>query len=240
MPEDNSQKTAITVAEKSYTIITENEGGENICIRTRFYEESMLLGERRSYFGSVGKGIGSIKKIEDFIRHEHMMAVNVFKAERLREEGSPSHFLLEVKNLLRRRNVKPALKVLANALKHYPDNPFLLTYYGCLVAVVNGEHERGVDTCKRALELLELKVPYEVEAHYPVFYLNLGRAYLAGGKKKDAVDCFIKGLAYDGRNEELVSEMKKVGIRKKPPIPFLKRGNPINKYIGKLIHKLKT
>lgn len=34
-------------------------------------------------------------------------------------------------------------------------------------------------------------------------------------------------------------EMKKIGARRKPPIPYLKRTNPINKYIGILLHKLK-
>jgi hypothetical protein len=31
--------------------------------------------------------------------------------------------------------------------------------------------------------------------------------------------------------------MQKLGVRKKPPVPFLDRSNPINKYIGKLLNK---
>jgi hypothetical protein len=75
---------------------------------------------------------------------------------------------------------------------------------------------------------------------YPVFYLNLGRAYLAAGKKKDAIDAFRKGLQYDNGNSDLRKELRGLGMRKKPPVPFLDRSNPINKYIGMILQKAKN
>ncbi len=76
------------------------------------------------------------------------------------------------------------------------------------------------------------------EVFYPTFYLNLGRAYIAAGKKKDAVFAFQKGLSYDEENKDLLWEARKIGMRRAPAIPYLKRTNPINKYIGMILHKL--
>jgi hypothetical protein len=65
----------------------------------------------------------------------------------------------------------------------------------------------------------------------------MGKAYLAANKKKEAYDAFQKGLEIDKKNEDILYEIKKLGMRRKTPLPFLKRSNPLNKYIGKFTHK---
>ena len=50
------------------------------------------------------------------------------------------------------------------------------------------------------------------------------------------MDTVLRGIKYDRPDGPLRAEMKKMGIRRKPPIPFLSRLNPINKYIGKILH----
>jgi hypothetical protein len=75
------------------------------------------------------------------------------------------------------------------------------------------------------------------EFFYPVFYLNLGRAYLKDDKKNDAVRAFQEGLKNDPENRDILWEMQKLGTRKKLPLPFLSRSNPINVYLGKLFSK---
>jgi hypothetical protein len=40
-----------------------------------------------------------------------------------------------------------------------------------------------------------------------------------------------------GRDEQIMQLIKKLGIRKEPVLPFLKRGNPVNIFLGKLRHK---
>jgi hypothetical protein len=72
-----------------------------------------------------------------------------------------------------------------------------------------------------------------------VFYLNLGKAYLAAGKKKDAINAFNKGLQHDKSNSDLRKELRGLGMRKKPPVSFLDRANPINKCIGMILQKTK-
>jgi hypothetical protein len=72
----------------------------------------------------------------------------------------------------------------------------------------------------------------------PVLYLNLGRAYLAAGNKEDAFEAFRMGLIFGNENEDLLCEIREIGMRRKPIVPFLQRSNPLNKYIGKVLHSL--
>ena len=100
---------------------------------------------------------------------------------------------------------------------------------------MNKNFDHGVDLCKTAIEISKEEVEFDHEGFYPVFYLNLGRAYLAAGAKKDAAAVFKKGLEADPEDRDLLREIKRLGMRKKPVVPFLKRSNPINKYVGKLV-----
>jgi len=149
----------------------------------------------------------------------------------------PADYLRAVKSHLRSGKYKDAFRVLQQATVMYPDDPVILSYYGCLQALVDKKYRSGVDTCKKAITLLKKKKSsFGEEVLYPVFYLNLGRAYIAAGKKKDAIDAFEKGLQYDYGNNDLKKELRGMGLRKKPLVPFLARSNPINKYIGMLLH----
>ncbi|MBI4684944.1 MAG: hypothetical protein HY755_07070 [Nitrospirae bacterium] len=176
--------------------------------------------------------------IDEIMQKQHQLTITMFKAEKMKEAKTPSDYLEDAKNLLIRKKYKKALEILVDALAQYPDNPFLLSYYGCLDAIVNKNYKSGIDTCKMAIELLKQKLPFGEEFFYPVFYLNLGRAYLAAGRKKYALDTFTKGINMDSENTDLLMELKGLGIRKKPTVPFFKRSNPINKYIGILLRKL--
>lgn len=155
------------------------------------------------------------------------------------EEIKPSAYLRAVKAHLRSGKQKDAFGLLLRASVQFPDEPLILSYYGCLQAIVDKKHRSGVETCKRALALFKGKKSSGEEVLYPVFYLNLGRAYLAAGKKKDAIDAFHKGLQYDKSNSDLRKELRGLGMRKNPPVPFLDRANPINKYIGMILKKAK-
>jgi len=155
------------------------------------------------------------------------------------DDVKPADYLRAVKSHLRNGKQKDAFRVLQQATVMYPDDPVILSYYGCLQAVVDKKYRSGVDTCKKAITLLRKKSSFGEEVLYPVFYLNLGRAYIAAGKRKDAIDAFEKGLRYDYGNSDLSKELRGLGTRKKPPLSFLARSNPINKYIGMLLHTSK-
>ena len=148
------------------------------------------------------------------------------------EAAKPADYLRAVKGCLRSGKQKEAFALLQQATVRFPDEPLILSYYGCFQSLVDKKYRSGVETCKQALALLKQKKPFEEELLYPVFFLNLGRAYLAAGKKADAMESFRKGLKYDNGNGDLLKELRGLGVRKTPPVPFLDRSNPINKYIG--------
>jgi tetratricopeptide (TPR) repeat protein len=155
------------------------------------------------------------------------------------QEIKPADYLRAVKAYLRSGKQKDAFSLLLRASVQFPDEPLILSYYGCLQALVDKKYRSGVETCKRAIALFKAKASFGEEVLYPVFFLNLGRAYLAAGKKKDAIDAFHKGLQYDNGNSDLRKELRGLGIRKQPPVPFLDRSNPINKYIGMILQTAK-
>jgi tetratricopeptide (TPR) repeat protein len=149
----------------------------------------------------------------------------------------PGDYLRAVKVSLRKGNQKEAFNLLQDAALQHPDDPFILSYYGCLQALVGRKYRAGVEKCKQALSMIKRESSFGEEMLYPVFYLNLGRAYVAAGKKKDALDSFEKGLMYDSGNHDILMELRGLGSRRKALVSFLDRSNPINKYIGLILHR---
>lgn len=137
---------------------------------------------------------------------------------------------------LRSGRRKEAYSILLQASAIYPGQPVILSYCGWLQAVVDKKYTSGLAACRKALVLFKTSDPELAARVYPIIFLNLGRTFLAAGRKKDAVENFLKGLKYDRSNVELKKEMQLLGMRKKPPIAFLSRSNPLNLIIGKLFH----
>ncbi|MDD1632408.1 MAG: hypothetical protein LUP91_09395 [Methylococcaceae bacterium] len=155
-------------------------------------------------------------------------------------EVKPGDYLRAVRSHLRSGRPKDAFSVLMQAAIQFPEDPVILSYYGCLQAVVDKRYRSGVETCRKAIHMLKDQKTFGQEVLYPVFYLNLGRAYIAASRRKDAIDALSKGLKYDNTNSDLMRELKGLGVRKSPPVPFLDRSNPINKYIGMILHTTKS
>ncbi len=92
--------------------------------------------------------------------------------------------------------------------------------------------------CEKSVKIIARTPAADREFFYPILYLNLGRARLAGHQTKAALEAFHDGLKYDTANEELLSHIRKIGIRRPPVITFLDRSNPLNKFLGKIRHRL--
>ena len=129
-----------------------------------------------------------------------------------------------------------ALKCLIHAEKGYVDTkkgaPAALdSYMGLAIAIRGGKIEEAERRCRRALARA---------CYQPDYYLNLGRVYLVGGKKMNAVQSFQLGLKLDDRHPGLQREMKKLGMRGKPVLEFLPRRHFLNKYLGKIQRRVKV
>jgi tetratricopeptide (TPR) repeat protein len=231
--------TNLVIDGKKYLILTEDLHPEKELIITNVYLGGKLLLTKTLNYRDIPAKPDRDKKIEELIQRQHKTIAEVLKKENIKRAKTPTSYLDEVKNLLQKKNKKGALELLTYAMKKYPDDPFLLSYYGCLEAIINKNYEYGMNICQRAIEILNEKIPFGQEIFFPTFYLNLGRARLSSGNKQDAVTSFQQGLSYDRENKDLLWEIKKLGMRKKPLIPYLKRSNPINKYIGMILHTVK-
>ncbi len=150
-------------------------------------------------------------------------------------------FLREIEMLLRNRKRRDAYQLAGQAAVRHEDDPFLLSYFGYLEASVDGRYRNGIETCTRAIALLAKKAMLgeddAEESQLALLYLNLGRAYIAAGKRMEAIKTLNAGLKYDRQNKGLLGELERLGVRRFIPVPFLKRTNPINEIIGRILRK---
>ncbi|UCE71793.1 MAG: tetratricopeptide repeat protein [Nitrospiraceae bacterium] len=69
-----------------------------------------------------------------------------------------------------------------------------------------------------------------------VLYLNLAKIYILAGQRNNALKV-LRQATKRGRDGRILRLIKNLGIRKKPVLPCLQRGNLINIFLGKLRHK---
>jgi tetratricopeptide (TPR) repeat protein len=227
----------VVIGGEKYFVQTENIIAKRPVIVTRIFLSGKVLSTRKIGYSDIINLSNMEGRVQELMQKQHQLAINTLKAEKSKGGRTPSDYLEEVKTIMRKRNPEKAVSLLKDAIEQHPDNSVLLSYYGCLEAVVNKNYKFGISTCHKAIENLKERMPLGEEFFSPVFYLNLGRAYLAAGRRKDAYDIFKKGIKIDAENIDLLGELKKLGMRKKPAVSFLKRSNPINKYVGMLLHK---
>jgi tetratricopeptide (TPR) repeat protein len=156
------------------------------------------------------------------------------------ETMKPLEYFLQVKDYLRKGKLRWAFDLLQAAVTDFPNDPTLLSYYGSLLAIFDRKYRKGIATCQKAIEKLQIKANGHWDMAYPLCYYNLGKAYRAAGKRKESLDAFNKGLSYDPGNDDIQKELRSMRVRKRrPPVPFLDRSHPLNKYLGIALYKHK-
>ena len=101
-----------------------------------------------------------------------------------------------------------------------------LSYYGlCLVTEENRVRD-GIEICRQALPL---------ESYNADLHLNMARALLAAGRRREAHDHLIRGAGLAPGHPEIYRELQSMGLRRRPPIPLLGRNHPLNVLLGKLV-----
>jgi len=104
-------------------------------------------------------------------------------------------------------------------------DPLAMSYYAICLVRVEKRYDKAISLCAMAAEK---------EFFNPEIYLNLGRIFLARGHKSKAVKAFRRGLRIDDTHKELLTEIKRLGLRRRPFISWLSRHNSINIFIGKV------
>jgi tetratricopeptide (TPR) repeat protein len=106
--------------------------------------------------------------------------------------------------------------------------PIHNSFLALCIARERGQTNKAVALCRETLE---------AEPDNPVLYLNLGKIYLMQGKTEEAIEAFRKGLS-QGANEQIIAELGRIGTRRPPPLSFLNRDNPLNKFLGIILNKM--
>jgi tetratricopeptide (TPR) repeat protein len=107
--------------------------------------------------------------------------------------------------------------------------PLYRSYYGLVLGLAERRLERAVSLCRSAAT---------EEFFNPVHFHNLARVHLACGFKAEAIRYLRRGLMIDPGNEEIAAEMRRMGVRRRPALGFLRRRNPFNRLLGRLLTRL--
>ena len=105
--------------------------------------------------------------------------------------------------------------------------PAGLSWYGLCVAMINKNYKQAVECCTVALEGQPKNADH---------YLNLAKIYLQSGNRKKAVETADRGLGAKPSDPALIALREQLGVRARPAVPFLRRGNPLNVAIGQVRH----
>jgi tetratricopeptide (TPR) repeat protein len=120
-----------------------------------------------------------------------------------------------------------ALACFENAAR-LKSTPLHNSFLALCIARERGQYKKAVSLCTEALE---------AEPDNSLLYLNLGKVHLLQKERDEAIRIFRLGLGRE-TNAQIIAELDKLGSRKPPPLSFLKRDNPLNRYLGKILTKL--
>jgi len=126
------------------------------------------------------------------------------------------------------RNYSLALSKLNDAGSHgLKRTPQFESAYAVCHAALKQQFNQSISMCKWAIEL----EPCE-SAHY----LQLGRIYLLANDRKASLHVFREGMLYN-RDRRILSEMKNLGVRRRPVFSSLPRGHFLNRITGKFVRR---
>jgi tetratricopeptide (TPR) repeat protein len=99
------------------------------------------------------------------------------------------------------------------------------SYYGLCLGLAKKRHDEAIKMCQSAIQL---------ERYNPDLHWNLGRVLNAAGRKREAYRVFVQGVKQQPRHKGLVKDIKRMGLRKRPVLRFLRRNHPLNVALGKM------
>ncbi|MDA8079343.1 MAG: tetratricopeptide repeat protein [Nitrospiraceae bacterium] len=143
-------------------------------------------------------------------------------------EREAERYFNEGLDALRLGNCLAALAFFEKAVS-LADKPLYRSYVAYGIAKERGQAHRAEQICREAITC---------DPGNSFLYLNLGRVLLVAGRKPEAIEIFRKGLRCGG-NAGIVQELNRLGTRKPPIFPFLKRDHPLNKYLGMILRRMR-
>lgn len=100
------------------------------------------------------------------------------------------------------------------------------SFHGLML--VHAGQSRGIELCREAAA----NECFDGD----VFY-NQARAELELGNRREAIVALRRGLGFDRTHIDLLRLRQRLGVRRGLVVPFLKRDNFLNKFLGKLTYQ---
>lgn len=100
-----------------------------------------------------------------------------------------------------------------------------LSFYGLSLALAKGATSEAVRACE---------VAARSEQATADLFLNLAKVYQMAGKLTRALDACERGLLMDPSHPALRALLSRLDRRRRPPLPFLRRSNALNRWLGKV------
>jgi tetratricopeptide (TPR) repeat protein len=108
------------------------------------------------------------------------------------------------------------------------NDPTAMSLHGMALAEVLHRYQQGIVFCEEAVRR---------QGPSPFLLVNLAKAFLAARNKREAVRCLRRALARSsGEDDRARIELASLGLRRRPPIPFLPRSFFLNKLLGRMRH----
>jgi hypothetical protein len=123
---------------------------------------------------------------------------------------------------------KAAHAIFTKAWRRNLNDPRVLSNYGLTLVLVEGDRQRGIRFCEEAVRRGLVTTETLV---------NLARALVVTRNKEQAVRALRRAMELAPGDPRLSQEFAALGLRRKPPIPWLPRNFFLNKWIGKLTWK---
>jgi Flp pilus assembly protein TadD len=128
------------------------------------------------------------------------------------------------------RDFAGAHAAFARAHRLAPRDPRVTSWYGLTLVVVERNLCLGALYCDEALR---------AAGPEPDLLLNQARVELFLGRRQRAMRALAQGLQLAPHDPPLLAARQAMGWRRRPVLPFLPRGNPLNVWLGKLRHRWK-
>jgi hypothetical protein len=222
----------------TYIITTEDRGNGSLQASSIVFSSGKVLMKKDTDYSHLMDTDNFQHKLKNFMTQLQKSFIEQFIDMLKKSQKKSSEYISEVRSLLGQDQDKDAFELLKDGLKFFPDDLVLLSYHGYLYSRVAKKKRKGIRICRDVISTFESRVSVNRDMMYPIFYLNLGRAYLWADKKKEACRAFSIGLKSDRENADIIAEMNKLGKRRKPVLPFLERSNLLNKYTGLFLSKI--
>ncbi|MBW2713320.1 MAG: tetratricopeptide repeat protein [Deltaproteobacteria bacterium] len=145
------------------------------------------------------------------------------------KEAVAEEFFQRGEELLAGGDKNSALECFRQAYRIDPSLARYCSAYGLGIALVERRFKYAKGLCEQAVK---------TSPKDPKLRHNLARVYLCFGFRAEGIRVIGKGLEIDPDYRPLFRELRKLGFRRPPVIPFLGRSNLINRMLGKLRTRL--